>query len=400
MDSSEVRPKEGTISSINPNYTGFDYISWYVGNARQAATYFVAHFGFKINAYCGPETGSYLTSSYVVSNGNARFVFTCPITGPDNTSETRASEDDRRFLNEIYAHLTKHGDGVKDIAFQVDDVTGAWEHAIENGATSIQKPTLMHDEDGAVLCATIKTYGDTAHSLINRLEYRGVFLPGFHPVTNMDRLNEQLPKVDLIEIDHCVGNQPWNGLDDMVKYYENALNFHRYWSVDDKDMCSEYSALRSVVVASPNEVIKMPMNEPAAGLKKSQIEEFVEYYNGAGCQHIAFRTNNIIEVVESLMKRGVDFLSVPESYYIDIRERLGSKSISIAEDIKLLEMYNILIDFDEGGYLLQIFTKHVVNRPTVFMEIIQRENFDGFGAGNFKSLFEAFEREQALRGNL
>lgn len=400
-DSSKVPPNVAVIHSINPNYTGFDYICWYLGNARQAATYFVAHFGFRVIAYRGPETGSYLTSSYVVVNGNARFILTAPISGPNNISEKRASDKDRTLLNEIQAHLIKHGDGVKDIAFQVDDVRGVWEHAIKNGAVSIQKPTVLADEkDGHVLYATIKTYGDTAHTLINRSEYRGVFLPGFRPVTDMDSLNERLPKVDLIEIDHCVGNQPWDGLDGIVKYYEDALNFHRYWSVDDKDMCSDYSAMRSVVVASPNNVIKMPMNEPAAGLKKSQIEEFVDYYSGAGCQHIAFRTNNIIEVVDSLAKRGVSFLSVPESYYIKMRERLASKHVKITEDINLLQKYNILIDFDEGGYLLQIFTKHVVDRPTVFMEIIQRENFDGFGAGNFKSLFEAFEREQALRGNL
>lgn len=217
-DSPGGPPKATTISSIDPNYTGFDYISWYVGNARQAATYFVAHFGFKIDAYRGPETESWLTCSYVVSNGDARFVLTSPIAAPDNTSEKRASEDDRRFLNDIYDHLTKHGDGVKDIAFKVDDVTGAWEQAVQNGATPIQKPTLLQDEkDGTVLFATIKTYGDTVHSLINRSEYHGVFLPGYQSVTNMDRLNEQLPKVDLIEIDHCVGNQPWNELDETVK---------------------------------------------------------------------------------------------------------------------------------------------------------------------------------------
>ncbi|KAK4862035.1 hypothetical protein LT330_003173 [Penicillium expansum] len=401
MRPSKVSPNVAVIQGINPNYTGFDHISWYVGNARQAATYFVVHFGFKVVAYRGPETGSYLTSSYVVSNGNARFLLTAPITGPDNKLEKRASDEDRKLLNEIHAHLRDHGDGVKDIAFQVDDVNGVWEHAVNNGAVSILKPRLLQEGNlGSVLCATIKAYGETAHSLINRSDYKGAFLPGFRPAIDLERLNEHLPKVNLIEIDHCVGNQPWNGLDSTVQYYEDALNFHRYWSVDDKDMCSDYSAMRSVVVASPNEVIKMPMNEPAAGLKKSQIEEFVDYYNGAGCQHIAFRTDNIIEAVESLSQRGMNFLSVPQSYYIGIRERLATKNVKIAEDLKLLEKYNILVDFDEGGYLLQIFTKHVTDRPTIFMEIIQRQNFDGFGAGNFRSLFEAFEREQALRGNL
>ncbi|PYH45181.1 4-hydroxyphenylpyruvate dioxygenase family protein [Aspergillus saccharolyticus JOP 1030-1] len=388
------------LRSINPNYTGYDYVSWYVGNARQAATYFVAHFGFSISAYRGPETGSYLTCSYVVSNGTARFVFTAPIVAADNASENR-SEEDRGLLAEIQAHLNKHGDGVKDIAFQVDDVTGVWEHAVKNGALSLQEPTILKDEiDGEVLRATIKTYGDTAHTLINRSAYRGPFLPGYSAVPGLDRLNDVLPPVNVIEIDHCVGNQPWDGLDTIVKFYEDALNFHRYWTVDDKEMCSEFSAMRSAVVASPNEVIKMPMNEPAVGLKKSQIEEFVDYYNGAGCQHIAFRTHDIISAVENLGKRGVNFLTVPENYYATMKKRLAASNVSIAENIDTLQKYNILIDFDEGGYLLQIFTKHVVDRPTVFIEIIQRENFDGFGAGNFRSLFEAFERDQAARGNL
>lgn len=400
-DPPRVSTNTAVIQGINPNYTGFDYIKWYVGNARQAATYFVVHFGFSLIAYRGPETGSYLTCSYVVANGKARFLLTAPITGPGNTSEKRASDEDRKLLDEVHAHLASHGDGVKDIAFQVDDVRGVWDHAVKNGAVPIQQPTLLHDKkDGDVLCATIMTFGDTAHSLIDRSEYNGVFLPGFRETSDLEKLNEQLPKVNLIEIDHCVGNQPWNGLDKTVKYYEDALNFHRYWSVDDKDMCSDYSAMRSVVVSSPNEVIKMPINEPAVGVKKSQIEEFVDYYNGAGCQHIAFRTDNIIEVVESLSKRGMAFLSVPDSYYADIRERIAAKNVNIVEDLELLQRYNILVDFDEGGYLLQIFTKHVVDRPTVFTEIIQRQNFNGFGAGNFKSLFEAFEREQAMRGNL
>ncbi|PWY93735.1 4-hydroxyphenylpyruvate dioxygenase 2 [Aspergillus sclerotioniger CBS 115572] len=403
MPSNETLPQPGNnavLRSINPNYTGFDHISWYVGNARQAATYFVAHFGFSIVAYRGPETGSYLSCSYVVMNGKARFVFTAPVTSPNNTWNTRASDADRQHLNEMQAHLTKHGDGVKDIAFAVDDVTGVWEHAVQNGGTSIQKPELLKDDTGEVLSATIQTFGDTAHTLINRSAYHGIFLPGYQAVSGLDRLNDLLPKIDVIEIDHCVGNQGWDGLDSIVKYYEDAFNFHRYWTVDDKDMCSDYSAMRSVVVASPNEVIKMPMNEPAIGKKMSQIEEFVEYYNGPGCQHIAFLTPNIITAVENLTKRGVNFLSVPETYYTNMRSRLAAANMTIAEDINALQKYNILIDFDEGGYLLQIFTKHVVDRPSVFLEIIQRENFDGFGAGNFKSLFEAFERDQALRGNL
>ncbi|ODM23029.1 putative 4-hydroxyphenylpyruvate dioxygenase 2 [Aspergillus cristatus] len=403
-DAGQVPPNRAVIRSMNPNYIGFDYIGWYVGNARQSVSYFVNHFGFDVLAYRGPETGSYLTTSYVIGNGAARFMFTAPLSSPDSTWDTRATAEDRKLCAEIHSHLTKHGDGVKDIAFQVDDVRGVWEHAVQNGAESVQAPRVLRSDDGKdgeVFCAAIRTFGDTIHTLINRSEFTGAFLPGFKTVSGgANSFQERLPKIDVVEIDHCVGNQPWDGLDGAVNYYEKALNFHRYWSVDDKDMCSDYSAMRSVVVASPNEVIKMPMNEPAVGKKKSQIEEFVDYYNGAGCQHIAFRTNNIIEAVDSLSKRGVSFLSVPDTYYVDVWKRLAQLGVKVAEDIDTLQKYNILIDFDEGGYLLQIFTKHVVDRPTVFLEIIQRENFDGFGAGNFKSLFEAFEREQALRGNL
>ncbi|CAG7929465.1 unnamed protein product [Penicillium olsonii] len=400
MADAGVPPNRAVIRTMNPNYIGFDYIGWYVGNARQTVSYFVNHYGFSVLAYRGPETGSFATTAYVIANGAARFVFTAPLGSPDSLWDTRASEEDRSFCAEVHAHLTKHGDGVNNIAFQVDDVRGVWEHGVENGAESIQDPQILKTDDGEILVAVIQTFGDTIHTLIDRSSYRGPFLPGFRAIDGSNRLQEYLPKIDLIEVDHCVGNQGWNDLDGVVSFYENALNFHRYWTVDDKEMCSEFSAMRSVVVASPNEVIKMPLNEPAKGKKKSQIEEFCDYYNGAGCQHIAFRTNNIIETVDGLLKRGVDFLSVPDSYYADVRRRLEQTGTKVAEELDSLQKYNILIDFDEGGYLLQIFTKHIGDRPTVFLEIIQRENFDGFGAGNFKSLFEAFEREQALRGNL
>ncbi|CAG8243163.1 unnamed protein product [Penicillium salamii] len=423
MGDAGIPPNRAVIRSMNPNYIGFDYIGWYVGNARQTVSYFVTHYGFSVLAYRGPETGSFATTAYVIGNGAARFMFTAPLDSPESSWDTRASEEERAFCSEVHAHLTKHGDGVKDIAFQVDDVRGVWNHAVENGAESTRDPEVLKSDDGEVLVAGIQTFGDTIHTLIDRSAYQGPFLPGFKAVERTDRLQELLPNIDLLEVDHCVGNQGWNGLDGIVNYYENTLNFHRYWTVDDKEMCSDFSAMRSVVVASPNEVIKMPLNEPAKGKKKSQIEEyalsllrfhkylhlisandvwyrFCDYYNGAGCQHIAFRTHNIIEAVDGLLKRGVEFLSVPDSYYVDVRNRLERMGTKVSEELETLQKYNILIDFDEGGYLLQIFTKHVGDRPTVFLEVIQRENFDGFGAGNFKSLFEAFEREQALRGNL
>ena len=276
MGDAGVSPNRAVIHSINPNYIGFDYIGWYVGNARQTVAYFVNHYGFSVLAYRGPETGSFATTAYVVGNGAARFVFTAPLSSPDSSWDTRASESEREFCTEVHNHITKHGDGVKDIAFQVDDVRSVWEHAVANGAQSVRDPEILKSDEGEVVVAAISTYGDTIHTLINRSAYTGPFLPGFKTIERTESLlQQQLPKVDVIEIDHCVGNQPWNGLESIVQYYEKALNFHRFWSVDDKEMCSEYSAMRSVVIASPNEVIKMPMNEPATGKKKSQIEEYV-----------------------------------------------------------------------------------------------------------------------------
>ncbi|KAJ9312656.1 hypothetical protein DTO271D3_7047 [Paecilomyces variotii] len=400
-------PDEETIfpSKLGPEYVGFDHITWYVGNARQAASYYIARMGFKQIAYRGPETGSRSIASYVVSNGKATFVLTSPVrAAPGIGKDNDVPEAEKGLLKEIHEHLTVHGDGVKDVAFQIQgDVETVWKKAVDNGAVSISSPTTMKGDEhdhGQVVIATIGTYGDTVHSLINRQRYSGPFLPGYRAITADDPVNKYLPKIELIEIDHCVGNQPWAGLDKAVQYYEECLDFHRYWTVDDKNMCTEYSAMRSIVVASPNEVIKMPMNEPAEGKKKSQIEEFVDFYNGSGVQHIAFRTHDIVTAVTHLRERGVSFLDVPEVYYADLRERLAKNDMKLNEDIDILQKLNILVDFDENGYLLQIFAKHVVDRPTVFIEIIQRNNFDGFGAGNFKSLFEAFERDQALRGNL
>ncbi|OJK04129.1 hypothetical protein ASPACDRAFT_1878801 [Aspergillus aculeatus ATCC 16872] len=375
--------EEISPSNLGPEYVGFDHITWYVGNAKQAASYYVTRLGFEHVAYRGPETGSRNIASYVVSNHGATFVLTSPVP-------------------EIHAHLTKHGDGVKDVAFRIDgDVESVWKRAIGNGATSITPPQILADGDsGSISVATVGAYGDTTHTLISRQHYSGPFLPGYKVVVEEDPINRFLPQIDFIEIDHCVGNQPSNGVDSIVKYYEDCFDFHRYWTVDDSSMCGEYSAMRSIVVASPNEVIKMPMNEPAPGKKKSQIEEFVDFYNDAGVQHIAFRTHDIVTAVSRLQQRGMSFLRVPEEYYIDLRRRLSDGGPRIAEDIERLRELHILVDFDEKGYLLQIFTKHVLDRPTVFLEVIQRNNFDGFGAGNFQSLFEAFEREQALRRNL
>jgi 4-hydroxyphenylpyruvate dioxygenase len=272
--------------------------------------------------------------------------------------------------------------------------------AVKGGAEVVYPPMIKSDSYGSVKTATIRTYGDTTHTLIEKISYSGPFLPGYRLEASKDPLSRFLPQVKLDLIDHCVGNQDWNEMEGACDYYENVFGFHRFWSVDDKDICTDYSALKSIVMSSPNDLVKMPINEPAQGKKQSQIEEYVEFYGGAGVQHIALKTDNIIDAITNLKARGVEFIKVPETYYDSMKIRLKRAGLTLDEDFEVLKGLDILIDFDEGGYLLQLFTKHLMDRPTVFIEIIQRNNFDGFGAGNFKSLFEAIEREQELRGNL
>lgn len=383
----------------NLEYRGYDHITWWVGNAKQSASFYVTRMGFKHIAYSGLETGSRCFASHVVGNGKVRFVLTSPLRNADTTS---ATPEDRVLLKEMHEHLQRHGDAVKDVSFEVDDVRAVYDRAVaSDGALDVKAPHNVYDKvDGSVLVATIKTYGETTHTLIDRTNYRGVFLPGYRTSAVVDPLAHLLPTVTLEAIDHCVGNQDWDEMNKVCEYYEKALGFHRFWSVDDKDICTEYSSLKSVVMSSPNDVVKMPINEPAPGIRKSQIEEFVDFYNGPGVQHIALRTNSVIDAVTAMKARGIDFITVPETYYISMKERLRQQGMKIEEDFETLQRLSILIDFDEGGYLLQLFTKPLMDRPTVFIEIIQRNNFSGFGAGNFKSLFEAIEREQAERGNL
>jgi 4-hydroxyphenylpyruvate dioxygenase len=388
-----------------PNFHGYDHITWYVGNAKQAASYYTTRLGFYTIAYKGLETGSRYIASHVVANGKIRFVLTSPLksyTALDG--DEPISSEERSLLKEIYQHLERHGDAVKDVSFEVDDVEGVYRQAVEQDAVSVQAPRTTYDESGSVTTATIRTYGDTTHTLISRNSYTGIFLPGYKPVpaSKVDPLQTLLPPVTLEAIDHCVGNQDWGRMEEACAYYERCLSFHRFWSVDDSQISTEFSALNSIVMASPNNVVKMPINEPAPGKKKSQIEEYVDFYGGAGVQHIALRTNDIISAVSNLRARGTEFISVPETYYTTMRQRLKTdkRNWKLKEDFDTIQKLNILIDFDEGGYLLQLFTKPLMDRPTVFIEIIQRNEFDGFGAGNFKSLFEAIEREQAERGNL
>ncbi|ROT39386.1 4-hydroxyphenylpyruvate dioxygenase [Sodiomyces alkalinus F11] len=388
-----------------PNFRGYDHVTWWVGNAKQAAAYYNTLFGFKTVAYKGLETGSRYITSYVVANEGVRFVFTSPIRSHVHLPEDEPiSKSDRALLAEIHAHLEKHGDAVKDVAFEVDNVEAVFEQAVAAGAVSVQKPTMLRDEQyGDVLTAVIRTYGDTTHTLISRAagSYNGPFLPGFR-AAKPPSSTITLPTAPLARIDHCVGNQSWNEMVAACAFYERCLSFHRFWSVDDSQICTEFSALNSIVMASPNNMVKMPINEPAPGKKRSQIEEYVLFNSGPGVQHIALLTHDIISTVSAMRARGVEFISVPSTYYETLRHRLKTEARrwALKEDLDTIERLNILIDYDEGGYLLQLFTKPLMDRPTVFIEIIQRNNFEGFGAGNFKSLFEAIEREQAERGNL
>jgi 4-hydroxyphenylpyruvate dioxygenase len=301
---------------------------------------------------------------------------------------------------EMANHINKHGDGVRDIAFHVDDAKGLYYQALKRGAKSVHEPRELKDEDGTVITAAIQTYGDTIHTFVERKNYRGVFMPGFKKISQQDPLLNITAPVGLQFVDHIVGNQPDGEMTPVASWYEKVLQFHRFWSVDDSQMHTEYSALRSIVVADWSERVKMPINEPAPGKRKSQIQEYVDYYAGAGVQHIALNTDDIIHSVASLTQRGVPFLTVPKTYYQHLRAKLAHASIKVTEDLDRLEELNILIDYDDKGYLLQIFTKPVEDRPTLFFEIIQRHNHQGFGVGNFKSLFEAIEAEQAKRGNL
>lgn len=353
-----------------------DYIELYVGNAKQAMHYFGKGYGFKPIAYSGLETKNREFTSYVLKQKGIRLV----------VSSSLSAE------HPIADFVRLHGDGVKDIALEVDNVENAYNEAVSRGAIAIQEPTEYADEHGVWKKAIVGTYGDTVHSLIERHAYSGPFAPGYVEYSSPFETEE----TGLLGVDHIVGNVELNKMEEWVNYYEKAFGFTQMIHFDDDDISTEYSALMSKVMQGGDGRIKFPINEPAEGKRKSQIQEFLDFYNTPGVQHIAVTTSNIIKTVAELKKNGVEFLSVPPSYYADLRERVGE----IAEEVKDLEALDILVDRDEEGYLLQIFTKPVVDRPTLFFEIIQRKGSRGFGAGNFKALFEAIEREQEKRGNL
>lgn len=383
-------------TSSSDIYSGYDHVTWYVSNAKQTAHYYSSNFGFKPIAYRGLETGSRDISSHVVRKGQITFVFVSAL------RETASLPENKAFVTEIHQHVSKHGDAVKDVAFRVDNATMVYYAAVKQGIESITAPKVVSDTHGEVTVATIKAIGDTTHTLVERSKYaENLFLPGYASVeANESHLESILGDTGIHRIDHCVANQDWNEMAAACEYYEKALGFHKFWSVDDKQVFTEYSALRSTVMASPSNLIKMPINEPAEGKKRSQIEEFIEFNTGPGIQHIALLTDNIIESISTMKKRGVDFIQIPSSYYDVLNQKLSMSSVNIKEDLRTLRSLNILVDFDENGYLLQLFTKPLSDRPTLFIEIIQRENFDGFGAGNFKSLFESIERDQQLRNTL
>jgi 4-hydroxyphenylpyruvate dioxygenase len=355
---------------------GTDHVEFYVGNARQAAYFYRAAFGMKLVAYAGPETGLRDRASYVVQQGKVRFVLTTALR-PDSF---------------IAQHVAKHGDGVRSIALWVDDARKSWEETTRRGAVSVEEPRLLEDEHGSAVIASIAAYGDTLHSFVERGAYSGPFLPGYRAVAH----DPVTRPVGLLHIDHCVGNVGWNAMNEWVKFYEDVMGFGLYQHFDDNDISTEYSALMSKVMANGNGYVKFPINEPAEGKRKSQIEEYLDFYGGPGVQHIALATNDILETVAHMKSQGIEFLTVPHSYYTELQGRVGK----IDEPIDELEKLGILVDRDDEGYMLQIFTRPVEDRPTLFYEIIQRKGSRSFGKGNFKALFEAIEREQASRGNL
>ncbi len=376
----ETITTESKISNTNVEdflpLNGTDHIEFYCGNAKQSAYYYINAFGYELIAYAGPETGVRDRASYVIKQEKVVLILTTSL-DPDS---------------EISQHVKKHGDGVKVLALWVDDATKSYEETVKRGAIGVDKPTVLKDAFGEIVYSSIQTYGETIHKFVERKNYTGIFMPGY---VKKETTYKSAP-VGLKYIDHCVGNVELGKMDEWVRFYEDVMGFKLLLTFDDKDISTEYSALMSKVVSNGNGYVKFPINEPADGKKKSQIEEYLDFYHGPGVQHIAIETDDIIKTVGELRRRGVEFLYVPDNYYEDVKERIAE----IDESLEELRKMNILVDRDEDGYLLQIFTKPVEDRPTLFYEIIQRKGAKSFGKGNFKALFESIEREQELRGNL
>jgi 4-hydroxyphenylpyruvate dioxygenase len=375
METTLEKPKAAMAEDFLP-LNGTDHIEFYCGNAKQSAYYYQHAWGYELVAYSGPETGVRERASYVLQQGKIRLVLSSAM-HPEH---------------EISKHVLQHGDGVKVLALWVDDARKSYEETTKRGAHGIMEPTVYKDEDGEVVVSAIKTYGETIHKFVERRNYKGVFMPGY----KAKKSGVESKSVGIKHVDHCVGNVELGKMNEWVKFYEDVMGFKLLLTFDDEDISTEYSALMSKVVSNGSGYVKFPINEPAAGKKKSQIEEYIEFYHGPGCQHMALATDDIIATVTELRKRGVEFLNVPDVYYDEVWQRVGK----INEDVEKIKQLNILVDRDDEGYLLQLFTKPVQDRPTVFFEIIQRCGAKSFGKGNFKALFEAIEREQDLRGNL
>lgn len=374
----QVMERSGTqaTSDFLP-LNGTDYVEFYVGNAKQAAYFYRAAVGMSLVAYRGPETGERDLVSYVLQQNKIRFVLTTAL----------------RPSHAVAGLVHRHGDGVHDVALCVNDAARSYQETVARGARGIREPYELRDEHGVVRLASIALYGDTVHTFVERKEYSGVFLPGFRAVTGPDPVARP---TGLLHIDHMVGNVGWGEMNRWVEFYQKVMGFQLYQSFDDKDISTEYSALMSKVMSNGNGRVKFPINEPAEGRRKSQIEEYLEFYGGPGVQHVAMATHDMIDTVSRLQQQGIEFLRVPQTYYDELTARVGH----IDEPLDELARLGVLVDRDEEGYMLQIFTKPVENRPTLFYEIIQRKGSRSFGKGNFKALFEAIEREQAARGNL
>jgi len=382
-------------------YYGFHHIELWVSNAKQIADWYCLRFGFEHIAYKGLETGSRQWASHAIRQGytGGKGQMERGITLVFTSALNPSSEENQNWTDT----LAFQGDSVRDVAFKCDNVDGIFNYAIEQGAKCILEPTVLESPEGKVKIAKLQTYGKVIHTLINDDEYNGTFLPGFEAAEETCPMTKNMNKttpVGLKFIDHIVGNQPDGEMMSAAEWYHKHLNFHRFWSVDDKTLHTQYSSLRSIVMSDYHETIKMPLNEPAAGKRVSQIQEYVNYHGGAGVQHIAMNTPDILKAIPALRARGMKFLTVPDAYYDDLKIRLAENNMQVEEDINKIQAMNILVDFDDSGYLLQIFTKPVEDRPTLFYEIIQRRGNQGFGVGNFKALFESIERDQEKRGNL
>ena len=377
-----VRPSASELTTAETDHTDFlplqgtDHVEFYCGNARQAAYFYRTAFGMSLVAYAGPETGQRDRASYVVQQGKIRFVLTTPLSSSHPIAE----------------HIHRHGDGVRVVALWVDDARKAWLETTSRGAVSADPPRVLSDEYGHVVVSSICTYGDTIHTFVERKNYTGPFMQGYRAIAD----DPVARPTGLLHIDHMVGNVGWHEMDKWVEFYARVMGFSLYQHFDDKDISTEYSALMSKVMANANGFVKFPINEPAQGKRRSQVEEYLDFYPGPGVQHIALATNDILHTVNRLQQQGVEFLRVPHTYYTELQDRVGK----IDEPIEELEELGILVDRDDEGYMLQIFTRPVEDRPTLFFEIIQRHGSRSFGKGNFKALFEAIEREQQARGNL